>query len=291
MTEAPQPVGTRILDQVSGSIAQAEDTLLFLARDSETWVLYELPWPLPGNAMPRPVCNGFYDPRGIAIAKGGAYVVDAKILGRYTGAGGVWHVNLKNGDKTVLVGRPRPGGLWSVLRSRDRDVLPLGVLRWPTSITTHNETLLVTESRRLITLNTINGDIRPVGGKSFLNLNGVAHWHDAECLVFEHVLTTTRAPGPGVGTLWSIDLDDRRPPRCITGGFTNARGLQLNHNRTHAYIGEVQENGPWHVVRVDLSNGHREPLPGTYDGKPGFTITQDDELLVCTPDGILKRDL
>ncbi len=286
----PTPVGTIILSQPVTSIAHAQNTLLYLAREGKTWTLYQLPWPAPNIPQPRAIANGFHDPRGIAITRDGAYVVDATILGRYMGAGGIWHINLTTGEKTMVVGRPRAGKLLPFIRHREHDAATLGMLRWPTSITAYEDDLLVTESRRVTKIDTTTRTITPITERYFLNLNGITHWCDNEVLVFEHVLTTARAPGPGVGTLWSIDLDDQHPPHCITGGFTNARGLAIDRDRSTAYVGEIGADGTWHVVRVNLTNGQRETMIGTYGGKPGFTMTENHDLLLCTPQGIIKRD-
>ncbi len=285
----PLPVGMLILNCACNIIAQHDRILAFLARNDDTWTLYTVRYPIPAGASPTAVCIGFHDPRGLAITQDSTYIVDAMIHGRYMGAGGIWHVNLSTSKTTMLVGRPRPGGVMTLLRRRNVDTAPLGILRWPTSITVNNDHLLVTESRRLVKVHPTTGQITLITGASFLNLNGIAILGDFEVLAFEHVLSAARTPGSGVGTLWKIDLHGRTEPHVITGGLTNARGVATNSRHTAAYIGEVQPGGYWQIVRVDLTSGEREHLEGGYTGKPAFTITQDDNLLIGTPEGLYQR--
>jgi hypothetical protein len=118
---------------------------------------------------------------------------------------------------------------------------------------------------------------------------GIAAVSQTEVLVFEHVLSTARAPGTGAGTLWSVDLEGKRTPRVITGGLTNGRGLVINAAKTTAYVGEVQSNGSWQLVSIDLATGAIKRLDGNYADKPAFTITPDDDILICSPDGLYRR--
>jgi hypothetical protein len=272
-----------------GSIATDGTSIFALQKNQrDKWELCRID---SDTCLSQKVCEGFYDPRGLAITNDTILLLDATVWGRMMGVGGIWQINKHTGRRTLLIGQPSLtfGALRELVRSRrgQKTDLRISYLAWPTAITAYNDQVLITESRRIIRLDPVSAQFTPVTRSCFLNLNGIAHWNDGQYVVIEHVLGAHRLDGAQVGTLWMIDIASDAPPRCIGGNFTNAKGVRVHGG--HAYVGDLHDEG-WHLDRVDLHTGERQTLPGVYSGKPSFAIF-GDRLLLATSDALLLLDL
>lgn len=275
-----------------GAATCAGHDIVALRRiEQRDWELLRLN---PANGHVDRLCSGFHDPRGIAVQGRRAFVVDANILGRLMGIGGIWQIDLDSGEKRVYIGSIRPhfGAMKALLsskRERGHDLLTFGFFYWPTAIAASGKDLIVTESRRLVAIDA-SAKLDPVTPPTFLNLNGVAHWRAQEFLLTEHVLGAARVDDAAVGMVWAVDLKAGSSPRPIAGGFSNIRALALDSERDDAYFVEVHQAGG-RIIKLYLRSGRHEQLPRTYPGKPNLAYIGERKLLVSSCEGLFLRSL
>lgn len=227
--------------------------------------------------------------RGLATVDRQAIVADCARGGWKSGWGIAWKIHIDTGHRENALNSSLLDFAQAVFKTAQirrgvgsaSDFLKNRMLSWPTSVDAipNTETVLITESRRLVALDIRLSKVWALSDRRFLNLMAVRHFCNERCLLLENVLKEQ-------GVLWEFDYvaNNLRP---VLAGIPNATGLLITPT-AEALITQGDDAPAGKIWRVNLATGNVSVLAQRLN-RPGAMVMLGQTAVAVATAGALVR--